>query len=352
MSAPPVIRVFAGHDGGSGCAYYRMTLPLAELGRHDGFEVTYANSSYGPGRPPGITLSQLQGHHVIVAQRWNKHDGLATWRRARGPYSRLVYELDDDLWNVSAENWNAYHLYGDPKIQDATQHAAETADLVTVSTEPLARVMREVAGHDRVAVLPNCIPGWVIRLPRPAERDRPRAGWQGGASHGVDIGEVASPVRRFLRRFPGWDLQLNGQDYRETFAGAGVPEDRMFHVGWVPVYEHPEEYFAGIDFDIGLAPLWPTPFNDSKSFIKVVEYGARGIPSIASDCPAYRDVITHGVDGFLVKQDHEWLKYLSELAADDELRVKMGAAAREMASRHLIEDHWQDWAAAYRGMWQ
>jgi hypothetical protein len=51
-----------------------------------------------------------------------------------------------------------------------------------------------------------------------------------------------------------------------------------------------------------------------------------------------------------VKRDHEWLHYLSELAGDDELRAKMGQAAREMARRHLIEDHWEDWARAYRAM--
>ena len=120
----------------------------------------------------------------------------------------------------------------------------------------------------------------------------------------------------------------------------------------MPVYQEPEKYYASIDFDIGLAPLWPTQFNSTKSAIKAIEYGAtRASPPLRRTIGPYRDVITHGVDGFLVKADHEWLKYLSELAADNELRAKMGEAAREMARRHLIEEHWQDWAAAYRGMW-
>jgi glycosyltransferase involved in cell wall biosynthesis len=207
-------------------------------------------------------------------------------------------------------------------------------------------VLREVSGHGRVAVLANCIPDWVTRLPHTLH-PRPRVGWQGGASHGIDIGQVADPVRRFLKRFPGWDLQLNGADYRDTFK---APADRTYFVPWVPVHEHPEKYFAGISFDIGLAPLWPTQFARCKSPIKPIEYGARGIPTIASDIEPYRDVITHGVDGFLVKHDHEWLKYLSELAGDDDLREKMGQAAQDMARRHLIEDHWQDWARAYTGL--
>jgi len=319
-------------------------MPLAELARHDGFEVTFADAGDN-GHPPSVTLDMLRGHDIVVAQRWNKHEGLGIWRRA-SLWARTVYELDDDLWHITPENWAAYQLYGRGDIRDATQHAAETADLITVTTEPLAEVMREVAGHDRVAVLPNCIPSWVTRLPR-QPRDRPRIGWGGGASHGVDIGQVASPVRRFLKRFPGWDLQLNGSDYRVTFK---APDDRVFVVPWVPVHEHPEKYYAGIDYDIGLAPLWPTTFSTCKSGVKALENGARGIPTIATDLEPYSSVITHGVDGFLVRRDHEWLRYMSLLAGDDELRAKMGEAARDMARRYLIEDRWRDWSDAYAGL--
>lgn len=326
-----------------------MELPLRELMYATGdIEVIFADAGDRHGLP-SVTLSMLTGFDVIVAQRWNTHTGLGIWRRARTPYSRLVYELDDDVLSCTPENWKAYQLYGRPDIRDAVIHAAETADLITVSTEPLAAVMREFSGS--VAVLPNAVPGWVCTLPR-TRRDRPRIGWAGGASHGVDIGITAGPVRRFLKRFPGWDLQLNGTDFRKTFGDAGVPADRMFHAPWIQVNDDPEGYYQGIDYDIGLAPLWPSPFNSSKSAIRVIEHGARGIPVIASDCPAYRAVITHGVDGFLVKRDHEWLKYASVLAADEPLRAKMGEAARDTARRHLIEDRWTDWEAAYRGLFR
>jgi hypothetical protein len=328
-----------------GALFYRMRLPLEELNRRDGFEVTFADAGDGDGsRPPAVTLRDLEGYDVITAQRWNKHTGLEVWRRAGGPLARRVYELDDDLWNITPENWQAYQLYNRPDIRDAVEHAAETADLVTVSTEPLAEVLREF--NPNVAVLPNCIPEWVTKLPR-KQRRRPRVGWQGGASHGIDIGQVAAPVRRFLKRFPDWDLQLNGSDYRPTVK---APAGRMFYAPWVPVWENPEKYYTSVDFDIGLCPLYPTKFSRAKSAIKALEYGARGIPVIASDIEPYASVITHGTDGFLVRRDHEWLKYLSELAADEQLREKMGAAAREMARRHLIGDGADAWAAAYTGL--
>jgi glycosyltransferase involved in cell wall biosynthesis len=321
-----------------------MQTPLTELGRH-GHDVTYIDAG-DRFHPPPVTLRDLQGHDVIVAQRWNKHDGLEVWRRA-SLFAKLVYELDDDLWSITQENWQAYQLYGKPEIRDAVEHAVAVADLVTVSTEPLAEVLREYSGN--VAVLPNHLPGWVLGLPPRPARDRPRVGWMGGASHGVDIGQVAQPVRRFLKRFPRWDLHLGGTDYRPTFR---APRDRVFFAPWVQVNDHPYRYYQLIDFDIGLCPVWPTAFSNSKSAIKAIEYGARGIPAVCSDVPAYRPVIVHGVNGFLVKQEHEWLKYLSVLASDDALRAQMGEAARAMAARFVIEDGWKLWEVAYRSLFR
>lgn len=340
------MRIFGGHDGGSGCSFYRIEMPLGELARHDGYEVTMADAGDKVTGTPTITARHLEGHDVIVAQRWNTHKGLEIWRRARTPFTRLVYELDDDVFSITPENWNAYNLYRDPVIRDAVEHSVEVADLVTVSTGPLAEVMREY--NPNVAVLGNCVPGWVLNLP-PARHERPRAGWQGAASHGIDIGIIAAPLRRFVKHFPGWDVQLNGTDYGPTLK---LPHGRYFYAGWTQVNTDPEGFYSGINFDIGLCPLAPSDFTRSKSAIKAIEYGARGIPVIATDCPAYRAVVTHGVNGFLVKQDHEWFGYLRELAGDDALRQTMSAAARDMARQHLIEDRWTEWRAAYESLFR
>lgn len=292
-----------------------------------------------------ITASDLAGYDVTVGQRLNVHRGMEAWRRARGPFSRLVYDADDDVFSVSPENWAAYHLYSKAETQDAVTHMAQVSDLVTVTTQYLAGVMRERTGNEHVAVLPNCVPAFTLDLPR-QEQPRPAVGYQGGASHGADVGLVAGPVRRFLKRFPGWDLRLGGTDYRPTFKAG----DQVKFREWVPVYDDPEAYYSTLDFDIGLAPLVGKTFDASKSNIKVLEYGARGIPAIASDCDVYRSFIDHGRNGFLVKEDHEWLRYLSILASDDDLRLKMGEAARADAQGYVIERNWQRWEQAYAAL--
>jgi glycosyltransferase involved in cell wall biosynthesis len=331
------MRVFAGHDG-SGCAWYRVILPLTELGRH-GHDVTLVSADQSAG--PGITVSQAAGHDIVVAQRWDSHGGMGAWRRMAAR-SRLVYEVDDDVWAVEPVNWAAYCRYSRADAQDAVAHSAQVANLVTVTTEPLAQVMRE--HNPRVAILPNFIPAWVCDLPR-RERERPVIGWSGGASHGRDIGVIAAPLRRFLDRFPGWDAHLGGVDYRPT-----IRHPRTGFTPWIHVVTDPEGFYSSVDFDIGLAPLYPTVFARSKSHIKALEYAARGIPVIATDAEPYRDFVLHGVTGFLVKRDHEWLKYMSELAADDGLRESMGAKAREVARAHTIETGYKLWEDAYGGL--
>ena len=330
------MRVLAGHDGGSGCAWYRVVLPLSELGKH-GHQVTIGTAGTEAVR------SRRGQFDVIVGSMLAGHDPsqLGTWRRLSA-HGRLVYEIDDDPFSVETVNWQAYSTFARADVIDSVSHAAEVASLVTVTTEPLARVMRQ--HNPNVAVLPNCVPGWVCDHQRP-RRDRLRVGWAGGASHGRDIQLVTRPVREFLNRNPGWDGHLVGTDYRPA-----VKHDRVGFTNWVSVMGNPRAFYESLDFDVGLAPLQWTVFASSKSCIKALEYAALGIPVIATDAEPYRDFVVHGVTGFLVKRDHEWLGYLQQLAADAGLRESMGAKAREHARAFTIEQNWWRWERAYSAL--
>ncbi len=323
------MRIFGMHDN-SGCGFYRITLPLRELASH-GHDVCLTPQNEA-------AVAEARRWPLVIGQRVDKYDAMPLWRRLRAS-SRLIYEIDDDVFNIEPVNWQAYGIYARRTTQDAVAHCAEVADLVTVTTEPLAKVMREYNGN--VVILPNHVPGWVCEHVRP-RRDRPVAGWQGGASHGADVALAAGPLRRSLDRNPGWDGHLLGTDYRPT-----IKHGNVRFTPWVNIAQDAAAYYGSIDFDIGLAPLVPSRFSDSKSAIKALEYAALGIPVIASDVPAYRDFVLHGVTGFLVKRDHEWLKYLGELASDDGLREEMGAKAREHARAWAIDDGWKLWEQAY-----
>jgi O-antigen biosynthesis protein len=353
------VRIFAAHDGGSGCAlaYYRMLLPLGELAKHDGYEVLFAIGQQQDkfGRVTGgVHAKDMVGYDLIIGQRFNSHTGLQVWRGARTPTSRIVYEQDDDVFTVGPENFQAYHLYQREEIRDAITHCLETADLVTVSTPHLAGAMRKAVleynpdADPNIVVLPNYVPGFTLDIER-RRRDRPCVGWAGGASHGRDVHLALPSARRFLKRFPGWDFHLIGTDYRRSMYKQ--PNRRVVFTEWTHIVDHPREYFESLDFDIALAPLLDTEFSRSKSPLKAIEAMSLGIPVVATRGPVYGQVIDHGVNGFLAGPDHEWLKCISELASDETLREKMGAAARESARAWTIERNWTRWADAYERLW-
>lgn len=319
------MRIFGFHDA-SGCGEYRVKMPLRELAKH-GHDIELQC---------GGTGEAAQGYQIVIGQRMDKHDALPIWRRL-SLTSKLVYEIDDDIFTVDKVNWMAHRVYSKPLPQDAVIHSAEVADLVTVTTEPLAEVMRQF--NPNVAVLPNYVPTEILELERP-RRDTLVVGWAGGASHAADIAMIAPQVRRFLDRSKA-ELHLIGTDYSETFRRPARftkwDADLM-------------AYYSNVDFDIGLCPLTGTKFDRSKSHIKALEMAALGIPVIASDLEPYRDFVVDGVTGYLVRHEHEWFKRLNELGNDPAMREEMGAKARAHAANWTIDRGWTLWRDAYEGL--
>lgn len=321
------MKVYGFHDH-SGCGYYRIRLPFKQLADH-GHDV---------GTHEGWNEAARE-YPLIIGQRLDKSDALPQWRRLRAT-ARLVYEIDDDVYSVDKVNWMAYRVYAKPIHQDAVTHAAQVANMVTVSTEPLAEVMRKATGHDNVVVLPNYVDDAIFDIQRP-HRKNLVVGWAGGASHALDISMIAPSVKRYLKRNRTVELHLIGTDYRDTFNGKAR---------FSPWSNDLFDYYRDIDFDIGLAPLYPTPFANSKSYIKALEYAALGIPVLASDLPPYRDFVLDGVTGFLIRQEHEWGRRLYELTCDADMRTEMGQKAREHAKAFTIQKNWWRWEQAYQSL--
>lgn len=345
------MRILASHDGGTGCAWYRMIVPLTAVSElADGVSVEFRCGGMPAMKdpPPMVKVTDADEADIVVAQRASSYEGLGLWRRWGSRLNlRTVYENDDDVFSITRENTQAYDAYREGSdVREATLRYCRTANLVTTTSPHLGDRFRQMLDQRvPVEVLPNYVPGWVLDLPRDTPDRRLRVGWMGGSSHARDIHMATGSVRRFLKRFPDWDVYINGVDYRKEF---GCPPERSFHMPWIHVTDEPQLYYRTIDFDIGICPLLSTQFSRSKSWVKALEYFSRGIPVVASDVEPYRRFITHGVDGFLCKTDHEWLKYLSELASDPVLRMTMGSAAREKARENTIELHYAEWVNAYK----
>lgn len=333
------MRIYSAHDD-SGCGYYRLVVPLTELGKKDGFDVTLVPQKEHKGFDP-------DSYDLLVGQRLGTYDGLGAWRRYRRAHNRLVYENDDDVFSIRPDN-PAYSKYTDLSTRSALAAYMTYSDLVTVTNDHLADEF-ELHAPRRPTVLPNFIRDFVLDLPRELPLGRFRLGYMGSVTHRSDLELAADSVRTFIRQNDDWDLRLVGVDYRWLFK---LPSDRVSVTPWVNVLTDELGFYQSLDCDVAIAPLQDTKFNRSKSYIKALEYNARGIPVIASNVGPYKDYIIDGWNGFLVKHPHEWSKYLNMLATDHELRETMSTRSRIHAEYYTIENNWQMWADAYEELFK
>jgi glycosyltransferase involved in cell wall biosynthesis len=110
-----------------------------------------------------------------------------------------------------------------------------------------------------------------------------------------------------------------------------------------------EHYLHAVsEFDVWCAPYRSTPFNAAKFPTKWLEASVLGIPLIASDTEAYRRVIRHGENGFLVKHEHQWGKLLKQFVDDPGLRQRIGMTARGEASGSIMQALHHRWEAVVR----
>jgi glycosyltransferase involved in cell wall biosynthesis len=313
----------------SACGWYRIELPLAEYNRRGG------DAEWSTEMPLWVPTDA----DVVIGQRVALPEASTVWQQlCRLGRSRMVLELDDDLWNIPPSNIKAHKAFT-PGLLENLRRNIEMSDAVTVTTDVLAEVVAE--HNPNVHVVPNRIPAWLLEHQRP-QRDEFTVGWAGGPSHEIDWVDAAPQVGRFLKRNPAVGVHLMGASFRSMLSWE---RQRIRLDRWI---DSLPDYYRALDFDVALAPLAAHVFNRGKSGLRLLEMAALGIPVVASDFGPYADPTLHGVRGFLVKADHEWPTHLRALASNPDLRADMSRAGREWAAERTVEGNLGDWLNAWQ----
>lgn len=327
----PVPDIFAWAADNAGCGFYRAQLPMQGLA--DRGHTTH----YGTRLPRPV---RHQRDTIIIGQRVCDPDPSTTWQQLATEGRHLIYEVDDDLFNIDHRSSAAHQYYARPDVRDNIRRNIQVAAAVTVTTEPLAEIVSQ--WHGNVHIIPNAVPDWLVDHQPPQRDDGTLTiGWGGSATHHMDWDQTSHQIRRFLQRHPQTELHCIGNDY-----GAVLKAPRRRFTPWVPDVE---SFLRAIDYHIGVAPLLPHVFNRSKSAVKALEAAALGIPTVASAVRPYEDFVQHGITGYLVRRDHEWGQHLRALTQDPAMRAEMGAAAREQARANTISAIAPLWEKAILG---
>ena len=193
------------------------------------------------------------------------------------------------------------------------------SSIVFAGNEYLAARAME-AGAPDIRHIPTVVDTTVYGYrPTGAPDGKARVGWIGTpktwAEHGL-------PMQAMLQDL----LARHGAVFRAI--GAGKPERNVPGFEFPPWSEETEvSQIQGLD--IGIMPLTDTPFARGKCGFKLIQYMACGLPVVASPIGVNRQIVEHGVNGYLASGETEWRFALTSLLSDPELRRRMGEAGRK-----------------------
>lgn len=310
-----------------GGGFYRTLLPAHLLAQQNHattlvHQMTYDEASIKALNPDAIVFQHPTSDEEIAR--------VQMYKKAL-PKTPLIYEIDDLFWAVPEES---VHYHAVPKdIKHRIIKGANLCSAAVVTTQALKDVLLKETNLKDVRVIPNRISRELLdrmttvrrRHNKSAERTKPRVGWVGGIGHGGDIDFLRTIVMELHNEvdFVFMGLLPEGLDLTLVEVHDGVP------IG------HYHEKLASLDLDLALAPLAPNDFNNCKSGLRALEYGACGYATLASDCAAY--------DGFesvfVIPWSTEiWKQTIRELVADRESLRRAGEQLHEEVNRDYCMD--------------
>ncbi len=95
-----------------------------------------------------------------------------------------------------------------------------------------------------------------------------------------------------------------------------------------------------LSFDIGLMPVRDDVWSRGKCGLKLIQYGASGLPSVSHPIGVSNDIIEDGENGFLRQDADGWREAIERLTFDAELRKRMGRKARAVVEERYSLQTW------------
>ena len=312
-------KVLALPVNASAIGHYRVTQPLIELeaaGRAQG-RIHY-------NLPTIIEVERLSPDVIILQGRYSEGPINEIPSLQKYSNARRIYELDDFVINVPHRNAHIRNMPGKDEMEKLVRRAIGMCDRVVVSTEPLGNALSDM--HHDIRVVPNMLAAhlWTDLRNQRRTSKKPRVGWGGGTSHHGDLAVIADVVRELANEVDWVFFGMCPDDLR--------PYMHEFH-GVIGLDVYPAK-LASLNLDLALAPLEFHIFNDCKSNLRLLEYGACGYPVICTDTQAYSGYLP--CTRIKTNSTDEWLQAIRMHLADPDASYRMGDELREIVLRDYV----------------
>jgi glycosyltransferase involved in cell wall biosynthesis len=231
--------------------------------------------------------------------------------------AKVIFDFDDSIWmeDTSPGNKKWAWLKKPAKFFDNVSYA----HLVIAGNEYLAEKAADM--NKNVVIIPTTL-DTEIHVPKPELRNQSEIiiGWSGSIST-IRHFEMLLPVLKKLKDKYKEKLKIK-------IIGQKKYENSSLQAECVEWSESTEVNELN-RFDIGIMPLPDDEWARGKCGLKGLSYMACGIPAVMSDVGVNAQIIENGVNGFLAKNENEWMDILTKLIEDSGLRKKIGEEGRK-----------------------
>jgi len=231
---------------------------------------------------------------------------------------KFVYDYDDAIFHQYDQHTNALvRFFFKNKIRDVISKA----QLVMAGCPYLAEYAKNY--NPKVEILPTVVDlnKYHVRQMHNVPDQQFTIGWIGSPSTAPYVRLIEPALIHACR-----------EKMRLVMVGAGNNILRGFPYE-NKMWSEESEITDIHSFDVGIMPLSDTPWERGKCGFKLIQYMACGVPVIASPVGVNKEIVEHGVNGFLADSVEEWIWALRTLRENPEMRRTMGIEGRTKVER-------------------
>lgn len=316
--------------------FISFDLPLREMHRRGEVNFAVVSQSLVARKGEGCwkQWSDSFKPELVVITRYGQPFGVQIVDYFKVHNIPVVYHIDDNLLEIPHSlGAEILKRQGAQDVVDARRYLLAHCDLIYASTSHLATLLgglfpSQPIYHGMYAPFM----GDKVTIARHA-RPFQTVGYMGSKGHQEDLDLVVPALERLLDERPELHFEVFGTiQMPERLARFG---DRVKSHKVNKAYAEFLSVLAGLNWDIGLAPLVNEDFNLCKAPTKFIEYTAAGIPVMASDIPVYNKVIPQS-GGVLVNED--WYEALIRFLDSPVLRDQaLGISQAYCAAQFSID---------------
>ena len=260
--------------------------------------------------PRGLCLGK---DVVAVIVRHVGLDWLWWLYRHQNVFKKIVYFMDDDMpiaYRASELDWK-YGFKTTLKFKFSWFLVKHIGGELWCSTTELVERYKNLTPH---LVPPIFKPEKQINL-----EQSPVYFYHGTWAHRHEIAWLVPIVREIQKRFPSHTFEIFGNRHvRKIFAE--IPRVRVLDgISWGQYLERSKQ----LNYQVGLAPCFDSPYNKARSHTKLFDITRVGAVGVYSNESPYKEIIIPGQTGILVENNPQaWIEEISKLLETSELKKR------------------------------